>query len=322
GAGLVDDELVHAGFDIGLEHAVEGLLRNPWVLVRLRHPVVQRAVERLGVAANLAAVVVEHLIALTHLRRRTERVPRIRVPGDDLEHARPERAEHERRPGLLHARRTRTRIPQSVIAAVERARVLARHQVHALDRFLEPDYPLSRLRKVAAEHRLLGLVPARSESDLEPAAGDVIDRHGHLGQDLRVAKSVGGDQDADADLPCDGRQAAEKGPGFAVGPVGPARLNEVVAEPRALIAKAFEELPPLDGLLPRHVLVGADAESEPTCHWLLLVLSTYSTVRLKYRAMASGSAARPMWPTRKTLPESGPNPPPMRIWCSRSSQDM
>src|SRR5262249_14138823 len=77
-----------------------------------------------------------------------------------------------------------------------------------------------------------------------------------------------GDQDANANLLRDRCQAAEKRPGFEVGPVGAARLDEVIAEPRALIAKAFEELPPLDGLLPRHVLIRADAEAEPTRHRL------------------------------------------------------
>jgi len=41
----------------------------------------------------------------------------------------------------------------------------------------------------------------------------------------------------------------------------------VIAEPGALDAKPLEQLPALDVLLPGHVLVGADAESESTSHW-------------------------------------------------------
>src|SRR6266699_2005124 len=106
-AGLVEDELVDAGLDVGLEHTVEGVLRHPRIEVGLRHPVIERSVERVGVASDLSAVVVEHLVALAHLLGCAEGVPGVRVPGDDLEHPRPKRAEHQRRSGLLHARRPR-----------------------------------------------------------------------------------------------------------------------------------------------------------------------------------------------------------------------
>src|SRR5258706_11747867 len=45
-ARLVEDELVDAGLDVRLEHAVEGGLGRPRVQVGLRHPVVKRAVKR------------------------------------------------------------------------------------------------------------------------------------------------------------------------------------------------------------------------------------------------------------------------------------
>jgi hypothetical protein len=54
---------------------------------------------------------------------------------------------------------------------------------------------------------VLGLVPARAEADLEPAVGDVVHGHSHLGQDLRVAERVRRDEDADADLLRHRRQA-------------------------------------------------------------------------------------------------------------------
>ena len=49
-------------------------------------------------------------------------------------------------------------------------------------------------------------------------------------------------------------------------PFGPAGLYEVVAQPGALVAETFEELPALDRLVPGHVLVGADPEFESPGH--------------------------------------------------------
>src|SRR5207253_2122112 len=69
-AWLVEDELVDARFDVRLEHAVEGVLRPPRIQVGLRHPVIEGAVEGVGVASDLPAVVVEHLVAFAHLLRR------------------------------------------------------------------------------------------------------------------------------------------------------------------------------------------------------------------------------------------------------------
>ena len=57
----------------------------------------------------------------------------------------------------------------------------------------------------------------------------------------------------------------------------PARLHEVVAQPSAFVTETFEQLPPLNSLLPRHVLICADPEAEsPHRSTLLATLSKAS----------------------------------------------
>src|SRR5205807_4203715 len=163
-------------------------------------------------------------------------------------------------------RRTRSGVAQLVVLAVERARVHARHQVDDLNRLLETADQLPRLGERDAEHRVLWLVPAGAQPDLEAAVGDVIDGDRHLGHYLRVAKRVGRDQDAHTDLFCARREAGQQRPCLEVRAGRPARLDEVVAKPCAFEAQALEELPALDGLVPGHVLVGADAEAESPGH--------------------------------------------------------
>src|ERR1044071_8303450 len=55
-ARLVEDELVDARLHIWLENAEEGVSGSPRIGVRLRDPVVQRAIQGVGVAPRLAAV--------------------------------------------------------------------------------------------------------------------------------------------------------------------------------------------------------------------------------------------------------------------------
>src|SRR5438445_13219270 len=94
----------------------------------------------------------------------------------------------------------------------------------------------------------------------------MVDRDRHLGQDRWVPESVGRYQHSDPYLLSPRGEAAEQRPCLKVRPLRAAGLNQVIADPGALEPKLFEQLPTLDGLLPGHVLVGADAESESTRH--------------------------------------------------------
>ena len=65
-----------------------------------------------------------------------------------------------------------------------------------------------------AEGMVLRLVPAGAEPEDQPAAGDLLDRVRHLGQQGRVAETGATDQRADLDPLGDGRHAAQQRPAF------------------------------------------------------------------------------------------------------------
>src|SRR5262249_2489012 len=94
----------------------------------------------------------------------------------------------------------------------------------------------------------------------------VVNEECLLGQHRGVAKRVGRDQHADPDALGARGQATEQSPRLEVGSLGAAGLDEVVAEPGALQAQRLKELPPFHRLVPRHVLIGADAEAEFSSH--------------------------------------------------------
>src|SRR5665811_638133 len=85
-------------------------------------------------------------------------------------------------------------------------------------------------------------------------------------RDRWVAESVARYQHPDPDLLSPRREASEQRPCLEVRSLRAAGLHEVIAKPGALEAKPLEQLPALDVLLPSHVLVGTDAESESTSH--------------------------------------------------------
>ena len=63
-----------------------------------------------------------------------------------------------------------------------------------------------------AEGAVLRLVPARAETEDQPAAADLVDGVGHLGQQGRVAETGADDQGAELDPPGGGRQRREERP--------------------------------------------------------------------------------------------------------------
>src|SRR5919204_926573 len=72
---------------------------------------------------------------------------------------------------------------QLVVAALEAGAVFSHERPHHLHAFLQPFRALANPWKRDAEFLVLALVPGRAKPQLEPAIGDLIDRHGFGGQD-------------------------------------------------------------------------------------------------------------------------------------------
>ena len=84
-----------------------------------------------------------------------------------------------RAPGRL------VRVERAVVRAVVGERTTAEQTLHDLERVDEPVEPLARARHLHAERLVLGLVPARAEPDVEPAAAHAVERRQRLGQHRR-----------------------------------------------------------------------------------------------------------------------------------------
>jgi len=82
--------------------------------------------------------------------------------------------------------------------------------------------------EVVAALGVVALEPARADAEDEPAAGDVVDGAGHVGQQFGFAVAVAGDQRADLDAAGGLGPGAEHGPAFEVRAVGPAVEGEEV----------------------------------------------------------------------------------------------
>jgi len=118
---------------------------------------------------------------------------------------------------------------------------------------IEPPDPLAGLEEGDAHARVLVLVPARADAEVEPPLGDYIRRDGDLRQDGRVTVRVARDHQANAEaIRCRGERG-ECLPAFEAGAVQmPVDRRVVVEEPCML--DAWDAI----GLLPdrQHFLVG------------------------------------------------------------------
>ncbi len=120
--------------------------------------------------------------------------------------------------------------------------------------------------EVDAEGGVLGLVPARSQPQLQPASGHVVDGDGLPGQEGGVTEGVGADQHADADAMGSGGERRQQGPGLEVGTIRSAGLDEVIAQPDAVEAELLVQQPALQGPLPAQVLIGAQPKAKLVSH--------------------------------------------------------
>ena len=75
---------------------------------------------------------------------------------------------------------------------------------------------------------VIALIPAAADTEDEAAAGDVVEGAGHVGEQVRVAVAVGGDEAADLDPLRDLGHGPEGGPIVEMGAVQIAREGEEV----------------------------------------------------------------------------------------------
>ena len=68
-----------------------------------------------------------------------------------------------------------------------------------LDLLCEKVESLSGLEEREAVREVLALVPTRAQADLDPPAGDVVDRHGHPRDDARMSERGRGDERPEPD---------------------------------------------------------------------------------------------------------------------------
>src|SRR5579875_37512 len=260
GTGRVDDELIDAGLTIAVDDLFEGVGGGPGIIRHDGRPAIERADDGVWIAPDASAGLVQDLVALGHLAHAAGGVPGVGVARHDPEHAWSFGAEDEGRTGMLDRCRTVRRLAQLIIAAVVARRVNPKVAVQQLDRFAEAIDQLTRLGEVEPEHGVLGQVPAGAEAQLQATVRDMVDGDRLPRQESWMAEGVRADQDADASALGLSGQGRQERPAFEVGAVRMARLNEMIAEPKRVVAELLEVLPALDVDRPAQILIGADAE--------------------------------------------------------------
>ena len=224
-------------------------------------------------------------------------VPRVHVRHGDAQHARRRRADHQRRPvrmPLGRAARHAARSRAPVELAVEVDLALAQQRADDRERLFEAAHPLVVGK---AEGRVVGLVPARAQAQDQPAAADLVDRRGHLGQHRRRVEAGRSDERAELDLLGRLGQAGERGPDLPRADVAVGRRysrwsptqSESRPMPSAVCAmsrSSGQRTRPLD-------LGQLDANLEWSCHRPRVYRAT--TARASISTSARGSTSAATW---------------------------
>ena len=159
------------------------------------------------------------------------RVPGVDVRCGDPQHARADRADHQRRPGRPRPARQQLAVARAVEAALEVDAALAQQRTDDREGLLEARHALV---EGETEGAVLGLVPARAKAQDEAATADLVDGRRHLGQQGWRTEAGGGDQRPQLDPLGGTRQGGQHRPAFPRPARRPARpaVEEVVAEPQ------------------------------------------------------------------------------------------
>src|SRR5256885_4243428 len=157
------------------------------------------------------------------------------------------------------------RVREVVVAPVEVGAVLGEQRLDDLERLAQA--PDTMVESFDAIHLVLDLRPCGADAELEPAAGQVIDRDRELREYHRVAVGVSRDQAADADsLRRFGHRGLQRPPFIdrAVGTRGTDR-GEVVEVPQVVEAGIFGDAPARAELLDGDRLAGC---LQPETKWM------------------------------------------------------
>ncbi len=115
----------------------------------------------------------------------------------------------------------------------------------------------------------LALVPAGAEAEDEPAAADLIEGGGHLGEQSWRMETGAGHQRTEGDPIGHRRKCGQQRPGLPGAPLGPpvAGEQEVVAEPDGVEADLFGRASHREVLRPAHVAFDfRELDSHPKRH--------------------------------------------------------
>ena len=172
----------------------------------------------------------------------------------------------------------RVGVGEPVVVALERERLALPLAMHHLELLGEDVHPLAHGREREAVALVLRPVPPRAHPDLDPPAGDVVDRDGGFGQYGRMPEGRRRYERAEAKGRRDGGEAGKRGPGVERAALVRAHDRAVVigAKQRlvpVLLARARERAP----VLPGHALLTLDHHAEP--HAEELCLGALSWVR-------------------------------------------
>jgi hypothetical protein len=175
-----------------LKHA---LLEGRVVVQEERH--LDCAANRRRVSTYVATVLIEHGELVRDFLRRPPNVRSVGVLSDGQQRALlAPTTDQDRRVRLLDVRRVVGRLVQLVVAALEVGLRLRPEQLDHLHGFVQPLQSLARRVEGDCEDVVLVRMPGSADAELQPAAGDVIDRRRLLGQDRRVSVGVAANEDA------------------------------------------------------------------------------------------------------------------------------
>ena len=157
---------------------------------------------------------------------------------------------------------------------LDRARIQLREAVHDHGH-VAVEIPQARGRgaELVAVLLVIALIPPAADAEDEAAVGDMVERAGHVGEQVGVAVAVRGDEAADLDPLRDLGHRPERGPIVEVGAVQIAReREEVVPVEQGVGAAGVHGLPRLPDLpVGRVLLLNLDPDADGGQAMLLLI---------------------------------------------------
>src|SRR5713226_4447686 len=168
---------------------------------------------------------------------------------------------------LLDGFRVGDRVLEVVVASLEGRSLLGEQRLDDAQRFAQASDPVVEALKPV--HLVFDLRPRGADAELQPPAGQMIDGHGLLGEERRVAIGVARHKAADPDsLGRLGHRGLER-PAFVDRAVGPAAADrgEVVEVPYVVEARFFSDSPYRAQVRDGRVLTGVlEPETEGMSH--------------------------------------------------------